>query len=261
MQKFILLFLIMMISCYNSSLRSSKKRSPVDRINMRLLDKIKIDTTTWRPEYEKFLSSLDLTLRSKKKIDSIITGNENTLLDLLNEHDSDLNENDTIIFNFSNNGRIIFLGKKSGKKEDTTTLNSINKAISTIALDSIRSEKYMAKAYVIYTSKRLTQVEPILYGSGRSRASIMRVVMRYVKNLRALYNRRLARKSGLKGRIIVKYAINQYGQVVFASVLSSTVGDELLENAVVQQIMHWKFEPVYADGDITEVIYPFVFSQ
>ncbi len=89
----------------------------------------------------------------------------------------------------------------------------------------------------------------------------MRVVMNHLAKMRYAYNKRLRSKPGIKGRITIKYAIDQYGRVIFAKMLSSTMNDNLLEQAVVQQIRHWKFEPVYKDGDVTEVVYPFVFSQ
>ncbi len=96
---------------------------------------------------------------------------------------------------------------------------------------------------------------------GRSKASIMRVVMQNLAALRYAYNRRLREKPGLKGRITVKFAIDEFGKVIFCQVVSSTMGDSSLERTVVSKIKRWVFEKIDKPGDVTEVIYPFVFSQ
>ena len=96
---------------------------------------------------------------------------------------------------------------------------------------------------------------------GRSKASIMRVVMQNLAALRYAYNRRLREKPGLKGRITVKFAIDEFGKVIFCQVVSSTMGDTPLERTVVSKIKRWVFEKIDKPGDVTEVVYPFVFSQ
>ncbi|MBN1982719.1 MAG: energy transducer TonB [Chitinivibrionales bacterium] len=96
---------------------------------------------------------------------------------------------------------------------------------------------------------------------GRSRASIMRVVMQNLAALRYAYNQRLRDKPGLKGRITVKFAIDEFGKVIFCSVVSSTMSDPPLEATVVEKIKRWVFEKIDKPGDVTEVVYPFVFSQ
>lgn len=96
---------------------------------------------------------------------------------------------------------------------------------------------------------------------GRSRASIMRVVMQNLAALRYAYNQRLREKPGLKGRITVKFAIDEFGKVIFCQVVSSTMDDPPLEETVTAKIKRWVFEKIDKPGDVTEVVYPFVFSQ
>ncbi len=96
---------------------------------------------------------------------------------------------------------------------------------------------------------------------GRSRASIMRVVMQNIAALRYAYNKRLREKPGLKGKITVKFAIDEFGKVIFVSVVNSTMGDTQLEGIVKSKIKRWVFEKIDKPGDVTEVVYPFVFSQ
>lgn len=96
---------------------------------------------------------------------------------------------------------------------------------------------------------------------GRSRAEIMRVVNQYLVALRHAYNQRLREKPGLRGKITVKFAIDEFGKVLFAALIESTIGDRALEQRVIAKIKHWRFERIDRPGDVTEVIYPFVFSQ
>lgn len=96
---------------------------------------------------------------------------------------------------------------------------------------------------------------------GRSRASIMRVVMQNLAALRYAYNRRLREKPGLRGKITVKFAIDEFGKVIFCKVVGTTINDATLERTVVSKIKRWVFEKIDKPGDVTEVVYPFVFSQ
>jgi len=96
---------------------------------------------------------------------------------------------------------------------------------------------------------------------GRSRASIQRVVMQNMAALRHAYNRRLRDKPGMSGKITVKFAIDEFGKVIFAQVVESTMGDAELEKVVVDRVRSWNFDKIDKPGDVTEVTYPFVFSQ
>jgi hypothetical protein len=113
----------------------------------------------------------------------------------------------------------------------------------------------------------LTVSEPTFVHSGnimpspRSRASILRVVMQNLNALRYAYNKRLHEKPGLKGKITCKFAIDEFGKVIFCEMLESDLSDPLLEREVVDKIKRWVFEKIDKPGDIAEVLYPFVFSQ
>jgi hypothetical protein len=96
---------------------------------------------------------------------------------------------------------------------------------------------------------------------GRSKASIMRVVMQNLAALRYAYNKRLRDKPGLNGKITCKFAIDEFGKVIFCQVIESTMGDSELESLIAAKIKLWVFEKIDKPGDVTEVVYPFVFSQ
>ena len=96
---------------------------------------------------------------------------------------------------------------------------------------------------------------------GRSRASIMRVVRQNMASLKYAYNGRLREKPGLQGKITVKWAIDEFGKVLFCKVTSSTMSDPAFEKIIVQKIKRWAFGKIDKPGDVTEVSYPFVFHQ
>jgi hypothetical protein len=100
-----------------------------------------------------------------------------------------------------------------------------------------------------------------IFVGGRSRASIMRVVMQNLAALRYAYNKRLREKPGLRGKITCKFAIDEFGKVVYCEVVGSTMADPQLESEVVDKVKRWAFEKIDKVGDITEVVYPFAFSQ
>jgi outer membrane biosynthesis protein TonB len=96
---------------------------------------------------------------------------------------------------------------------------------------------------------------------GRSRASIMRVVRQNMASLKYAYNGRLREKPGMKGKITIKWAIDEFGKVLFCKVVSSTIDDPIFEQIVVKKIKRWAFGKIDKPGDVTEVAYPFVFHQ
>lgn len=95
---------------------------------------------------------------------------------------------------------------------------------------------------------------------GRSRSSIARVVQQNMAALRYAYNRRLREKPGLNGKIRVRFAIDEFGKVIFCDVIGSTMDDATFKKLIAAKIKLWVFEKIDKPGDVTEVIYPFVFS-
>lgn len=96
---------------------------------------------------------------------------------------------------------------------------------------------------------------------GRSRQSIMRVVMQNINSLRYAYNRRLREKPTLGGKVTVKFAVDEFGNVIYAQVVESSLNDSQLEGTVLRRVRNWVFDKIDKPGDVTEVVYPFVFSQ
>ena len=95
---------------------------------------------------------------------------------------------------------------------------------------------------------------------GRSRASIMRVVRQNMASLQHAYNLRLRDNPGMQGRVTVKWAIDEHGNVIYTRLVSSTINDNTFEQTVLDRIRRWAFGRIEIPGDVTEVEYPFVFT-
>ncbi|MGM0443284.1 MAG: TonB family protein [Fibrobacterota bacterium] len=96
---------------------------------------------------------------------------------------------------------------------------------------------------------------------GRSRANIMRTVRNNMASLKYAFNRRLKAKPGIEGKVKVNWAIDEHGKVLRCKVVSSTINDKTFEQTVVTKIKSWNFGPIDIPGDVTQVTYPFVFTQ
>ncbi len=95
----------------------------------------------------------------------------------------------------------------------------------------------------------------------RKKSEIMQVVMANMAALRYAYTRRLRDKPNLKGKITLRFAIDEFGRVIRCDVIESSVNDPDLEKALVAGVLLWQFGRIDNPGDITEVIFPFVFSS
>jgi outer membrane biosynthesis protein TonB len=94
----------------------------------------------------------------------------------------------------------------------------------------------------------------------RSRASIMRVVRQNMASLQYAYNQRREDNPGMQGRVTVKWAIDEFGNVIFCKLVGSTISDYTFEQTVIDKIKLWAFGKIDIPEDITEVEYPFVFT-
>jgi hypothetical protein len=98
-------------------------------------------------------------------------------------------------------------------------------------------------------------------GGGRSRSEINRVVRSNMASLRYAYNRRLKANPLLKGKIKIRWAIDEFGKVMFCKVEESSFNDPQFEQEIISKIKRWAFGTLNKPGDVTEIVYPFVFTQ
>jgi TonB family protein len=87
------------------------------------------------------------------------------------------------------------------------------------------------------------------------REAIHRVVQAHKSTIQFCYEKELAKKPDLAGRVTTRFSIDASGAVTEASVTDSTLGDANVEGCMLRQIKSWKF-PAKA----TTVTYPFRFE-
>jgi TonB family protein len=88
---------------------------------------------------------------------------------------------------------------------------------------------------------------------------IIRRVIGKVQNIggvRFCYDRGLAQKPELQGRVIVRFTIAPSGEVIDSVVASSTLGDPSTEQCIADKVLSFEF-PKPAGGGKVVVSYPF----
>ena len=84
--------------------------------------------------------------------------------------------------------------------------------------------------------------------------------MQHIGGLRTEYNKRLRAIPNLKGKVTIKFAIDQAGRIIKCEVVNTTIRDKILELSILTRIRAWKFDPCMKCS-IATVTYPFAFSQ
>jgi TonB family protein len=91
-----------------------------------------------------------------------------------------------------------------------------------------------------------------------SREVIRRTIRLHINAVRGVYERQLLRDPSLTGRVEVQFVIGPSGNVVSATVASSTIGSTEVEQGVLGVLRNIQF-PAPEGGGTHIVTYPFVF--
>ena len=91
-----------------------------------------------------------------------------------------------------------------------------------------------------------------------ARETVRRVISRHRHEIRFCYERRLASRPGLSGRIALRWVIAPEGRVHSAAIEQSELGDPETERCVEQAVRRWSYPR--SDG-VTAVQYAFVFQD
>ena len=94
---------------------------------------------------------------------------------------------------------------------------------------------------------------------GRTETEITTAVMKYVEQLKHLYNMELREQPKLAGKIVVSFDIASNGEVIKVRLVSSNMKKPELEKKMLAEIKGWKFKKS-EEGPPWTVEYPFVFS-
>jgi TonB family protein len=96
---------------------------------------------------------------------------------------------------------------------------------------------------------------------GRNPATVHKAVSMYKSTLNRMYSKHLREKPGTSGEITVKFTIDEFGKVISLQKLKSTMNDSEFENTVLSIMKEWDFFRVGIPGDITEIIFVFLYSS
>ena len=87
---------------------------------------------------------------------------------------------------------------------------------------------------------------------------IQKIVRQHFGELRACYEREVAKIKGLSGKVTVVWIIAGNGSVTKALVKETTMKNKNVETCITNSIMHWRF-PAPKGGGMAQVEYPFDF--
>ncbi len=91
------------------------------------------------------------------------------------------------------------------------------------------------------------------------REAVRRVIRSILAQIKSCYERQLRSNSGLEGKVVIKFLIEDQGRVRQAKTKSSTLNDPTVEACVASRIREQRF-PDPPAGTVAEVDYPFVFG-
>ncbi|MCC6277115.1 MAG: AgmX/PglI C-terminal domain-containing protein [Oligoflexia bacterium] len=99
--------------------------------------------------------------------------------------------------------------------------------------------------------------DDVILEGGLDRSVVQATIAKYLSQVRACYEQGLKRNGGLAGQVTMAFEIGGQGQVNFADVKRSSLGDPEVENCIGQRMKDWKF-PQPRGGVNVKVTYPFV---
>lgn len=88
--------------------------------------------------------------------------------------------------------------------------------------------------------------------------AIRDVVQRQIRGVTFCYERQLANKPDLQGKVVIRFTIGEDGSVTAMEVEDTTLNDTEVEGCILQRVRRWRF-PAPDSGPVT-VSYPFIFS-
>ncbi len=161
-------------------------------------------------------------------------------------------------------GRIYYAWIIDSVKVDSAASVKLNTDISGPVCDSISNTKLYTIVKLgidLNNTKARIHFDSIKYVELRPEANIDQKLKQTLPSIRGAYNKRLREGMDKKGIITVRFTINDNGNIISSSILSSTMNDPKLELEMISIIKKCKFYKIYNPGDIRNTVYPFIFSH
>lgn len=99
--------------------------------------------------------------------------------------------------------------------------------------------------------------QDIVLDGGLDRSVIQATIAKYLSQVRACYEAGLAKTPGISGTVTMQFEIGASGNLNFARVGKSSLGDAGVESCISARMMDWKF-PKPLGGVNVKVAYPFL---
>jgi len=169
-------------------------------------------------------------------------------------------------FYISPSGKVSFMGFMQQVALDSTAQIGLKKALYRQLMDTVQQVETITKVVVqsmLDKNKEIVLSEKmsVEYIEIRSKSGILLVFDMNSRSLRQAYSKRWAQNQSLQGRVTLKLGIDDKGDVVTCLMVESTMNDPVFEKTVVKEVSSWKFGQINNPGDVTEIIYPFIFNQ
>lgn len=220
------------------------------------------------PSKDEFLRAAVHPLRE----DSLILAKSDTIKSMLNKlftryYSMHRHSVDTVILEVLPTGELQFSRLRKRGHIDQFTKKQINKRLASIKYERIPNYS-VSKALLIEVfsegeNAKVGEIIDLYYTmtGGRSRESIMYIVRKNLPYLKYKYNDYLKNGNEIAGRVTVKFAVDEFGTIIFCKVYESAIKNEAFQKDVVKIVRQWRFAPLYKRGDVTEINYPFIFSR
>lgn len=196
-------------------------------------------------------------------IDKVVPDIKEALTDVIKIYE----QKDTISLKFyiTPGGALDLIGFVESVTLDSVAMKDLTEALNKQVLDPIDKSTFTKIVIQSFLDENkavtLSDKRGVDYVEIRQLTGILIIVNMNSGNIVRAYSKRWAEKPNLEGRITVKFGIDEKGDVISCKVISSTMDDPPLEEQVIKNVKSWKFGEIYNPGDITEVVYPFNFSQ
>jgi len=131
-------------------------------------------------------------------------------------------------------------GRKSADKEVQQLVEKMQ-TLNTAQMKTVNRNIQYEKVESSYASKAEALNRA---GVKRSSADVVRTVRSHMRALQDCYKQQLKNDLNLKGKIVVRFTVNPAGEVIFASIVSSTLNNAAMENCIIKRILRWRdFSP------------------
>jgi hypothetical protein len=150
-------------------------------------------------------------------------------------------------------------------KDSITVIKDINTIIlSSHSLDSALMSSVCVEVSVVKNNTATNvYIDDVNYSTviGRSKANIMKAIMKVLPKMRYEYNRTLRLYGEVSGKLVLKFIINETGKIIYLKVIGSSLNNCVMENNEVNIVKECFFDTTDNKPNLTTVVYPFIFSQ